>query len=72
MLLLRLNYIRQRRIRLIMNREVELHWSSCDCSGCVYQVRGEMPLDPLAKEGIGYLDFQGVAIATEPKMYPPH
>ena len=29
-----------------------------------------MPLDPLAKEGVGYLDFQGIALATEPKMHP--
>jgi hypothetical protein len=63
-------YIRPTRICLILDLEAKLHWPSCNCLSCIYQVRGEMPLDPLAKETIGYLDSQGVAFATEPKMYP--
>jgi hypothetical protein len=69
MLFFRFDYIRQGRICLIMDREVELESPPCDCSGCGQKVRGEVSLDPLAKEGIGHLNFQRVALAAEPEPY---
>ncbi len=60
--------VAERRVYLILNRETQANLPACHYLGGFYQTGGEMASDPLAKEGIWYLDFQSITITAKAEM----
>ena len=60
--------VAERRVYLILDCEAQPHLPARHCLGGFHQTGGEMPSDPLTKEGIRHLDFQSVTITAQAEM----